>query len=177
MKPQRSLSLTFSHTFYVDYQYLISLHHEVGVYAPQLWARQLKKGVLTPSVSEAFRLMQPRIYTSFYDILPFIMGLGKYNVRMLSLLGSTVYTQERLGSIVLRPIRAELLSQPSKGPYKHCACRGLREQTPYYLQSNDEETDEVDEWTVVTQDYNDLVPPYDWLSLVKKFGINLESTH
>jgi len=33
---------------------------------------------------------------------------------------------------------------------------------------HDEETDEVDEWTVVTQDYNDLVPPYDWLSLVKK---------
>jgi len=106
------------------------------------------------------------------------MGLGKYNVRMLSLLGSTVYTQEKTGQHCSQTyLEPELLSQPSKGPYKHCACRGLREQTPYYLQSNDEETDEVDEWTVVTQDYNDLVPPYDWLSLVKKFGINLESTH
>lgn len=163
--------LTFSHTFYVDYQVPDQpCTHEVGVYAPQLWARQLKKGVLTPSVSEAFRLMQPRIYTSFYDILPFIMGLGKYNVRMLSLLGSTVYTPRKDWAALFSDLfRARvIITNPTRGPINIVRAEDYENKLPYYLQSNDEETDEVDEWTVVTQDYNDLVPPYDWLSLVKK---------
>jgi len=107
------------------------------------------------------------------------MGLGKYNVRMLSLLGSTVYTPRKDWAALFSDLfRARvIITTPARGPINIVRAEDYENKLPYYLQSNDEETDEVDEWTVVTQDYNDLVPPYDWLSLVKKFGINLESTH
>jgi len=163
--------LTFSHTFYVDYKLPDEpCTREVGVYAPQLWAKQLRKGTITQSVSEAFRLMQPRIYTSFYDLLPFIMGLGKYNVRMLSLLGSTVYTPRKDWAALFSDLfRCRvIITNRAKGSINIVRAEDYENKLPYYLQSNDEETDEVDEWTVVTQDYNDLVPPFDWLSLVKK---------
>ncbi len=164
--------LTFSHTFYVDYQLPDEpCTREVGVYAPQLWAKQLRKGTITQSVSEAFRLMQPRIYTSFYDLIPFIMGLGKYNVRMLSLLGSTVYTPRKDWAALFSDLfRCRvIITNPAKGCINIVRVEDYENKLPYYLQTiYEEEPNEVDEWTVVTKDYNDLVPPYDWLSLVKK---------
>jgi hypothetical protein len=168
--------ITLSHTFFVDYKVPDEpCSTEVGIYAPQLWASQLKEGIITPSTSEAFRLMQPRIYTSFYDILPFILGLGKYNIRMLSLLGSTVYTPRKdwaeLFSDLFR-CRVVLTQQP-KGSINIIRTANYEGKPPYYMQSVNENAFELDEWNVVTQDYNDLVPFFDWLSLVKKVWSHL----
>lgn len=168
--------LTTSHTFFVDYKLPDEPSTgEIGVYSPQLWAKQLREGLLSPYISEAFRFMQPRIYTSFYDIMPFILGLGKYNIRMISLLGSTVYTPRKdwaqLFSDLFR-CRIVLIEQPN-GSITISRADNYEGQLPYYMGNNFETSKEVNEWSVVTQDYVDLVPAFDWLSLVKRVWAHL----
>ncbi|NPV88035.1 CRISPR-associated endonuclease Cas3'' [Coprothermobacteraceae bacterium] len=159
------------HTFIVDY----SLPDEpctadVGIYSPALWARQLSRGGLNTHISEAFRFMQPRIYTTFHDILPFIAGLGKFNVRLVSLLGSTVYTPRKDWAALFADLFRSrvVITDPPRGGPSIVRRTSEHDTVPYFMFPLEPHGDEVDEWTVLTSGYEDAVPTFEWIDFIKR---------